>query len=232
MTTIREAVEAHALEMAATLWPDKTKEAPRCEIGDRTWFVVQSAIQAEKKARQVLIDDGHEVYLPTVRTEIFYRQRRRWKVREFLMFNRYIFARLPCDTRHWRAILRADPIAHILGVNGVPQPIPDGDIIAFMKAQASGAFDNTENSRHETMLQSVADRKAYAHKTFPKGTSLRATRGRFGGFSGLVQSVTGRGTVKVMIALFNQLIPVEFDLDEIEPVGRADANHLMVRAQG
>ena len=51
---------------------------------------------------------------------------------------------------------------------------------------------------------------------FPIGARVRALRGPFGGFSGHVSDITGRGVVKAMLAMFGGLTPVDFTIEDIE----------------
>jgi transcription antitermination factor NusG len=168
-------------------------------VGPIAWFVLQTVVRGEDAVIEALGELGFESYAPTMLMEVTHHRTRRPVMREFKLFNRYLFARLPLDTRQWRTVEAIEEVDYALGANGVPCPIGDGEIARFKRAQAEGLFDVTKAA------------------SFPIGSRVRALSGPFSGFSGLVDSLPGRGVVKAMVQLLGGLVPVEFPFDMVEP---------------
>jgi transcription antitermination factor NusG len=119
--------------------------------------------------------------------------------RVFRLFNRYLFARLPIDTRQWKMVEAIDELDSVLGANGVPAIVPEADITRFRKAEEAHEFDVTKRER------------------FPIGSKIHVMTGPFGGFAGQVVSVEGKRMVKAMVEIFGGLVPVDFPWDTVVP---------------
>lgn len=166
------------------------------EVGPRAWFVLQTAMHGEDKVSEALGDLGFEAYTPVMRKQVY--RRRKLVERELRLFNRYVFARLPVNTRDWKTVEDIEEIDYALGGNGVPCPIADAEIARFQRAQAAGEFD---------VLKATA---------FPIGSRIHVLSGPFGGFSGLVESLPGRAIVKAAVEIFGRFTPIEFPFDAVE----------------
>lgn len=198
-------LEQHCLEVAAEAFLEETKPivvpSPAAALlaGPRAWFVLQTVMRGEDKVVQALAELGFETYAPMMKKEVWNRRKRISTIRQFRLFNRYLFAHLPVATRHWKTVEDVAEIDCVLGANGVPCPIPESDILRFRAAEAERQFDDTKINR------------------FPLGSRIRAVDGPFGGFAGRVVSVAGRGVVKAMLDIFGRMVPVEFRYDTVEP---------------
>lgn len=194
---------AHSLALAERYLGDtRPVSAPVASVaavGPRAWFVLQTVARGEDAVIEALGELGFESYAPTMLKEVIHHRTRRPVTREFKLFNRYLFARLPLDTRQWRTVEAIEEVDYALGANGVPCPIGDGEIARFKRAEAEGLFDVSKAA------------------SFPIGSRVRVLSGPFGGFSGQVTSLPGRGVVKAMVGLFGGLVPVEFQFDMVEP---------------
>jgi transcription antitermination factor NusG len=184
------------------------------------WFVVKTVMRGERDAADALGDAGFETYLPIMRKEMFHRRNRVMVVREFVLFNRYIFAELPLDLRAWAPVWACEDIAGVLGSGGTPQRIPSSDIARFRKAESEGAFDDTREAKIRRREIGRTKRDTTALR-FPKGAEVKITAGPFSGFYGQVTSVNGRGAVEAMVRLFSGLTPVEVPVEMVERVGQA-----------
>lgn len=212
---------AHAEEMydrhlARAREQEAAKPVAIVSEGPRAWFVVQSVVRGEGAVEDGLKELGCSVYLPKMRKDVFRKASRKWIEREFFLFNRYLFAELPVDPSAWAAIRTIDEIDSILGMGGKPAPIPASDVRRFMDAEAALAFDETRDARIRRG-EIGRSRRETAIMRFPVGVRVRAVSGPFGGFSGLVTSVTGRGAVVAMLEIFANATPVEFPIEMVEP---------------
>lgn len=196
----------------------------RVPAGARVWFVVLSTVRGEADARKGLLGLGYETFVPTLRREVWNCRRKTRSVREFPLFDRYLFAELPARFSEWGAIRAIAEIERVLGCGG-GLPVPEGEVRRFLDAQACGAFDETRQAEarraRERRLSVGPDRREDAILRYPIGARVRALRGPFGGFSGHVTDITGRGAVRAMIALFGGLTPVEFTVEDIEAIDSA-----------
>lgn len=225
----RTAIE-EALALAERVWgADRPAPPVAVAAGPRAWFVVLTRTGAEADARKALRGLGYETFVPTLRREVWNCRRKIRSVREFPLFNRYVFAELPERAKEWGAIRRIEDIEQVLGENG-GRPVPEAEVRRFILAQAEGAFDEArraeEQRAHAARLSSARAKRADTLLRYPIGARVRALRGPFGGFAGHVTDVTGRGVVKAMVALFGGLTPVEFAPDDIEAVDGGEATHI------
>lgn len=200
----------HALALAAQHLQDAAVAAPPPDPGPRAWFVLQTVMHGEDEAKEALEGEGFRVFMPVLRREIYVRYLRKVAVREFKLFNRYLFAELPVVLESWGRVWSIEAIDCALGASGRPQAVRNTVIAEVMAADAAGAFD-------ETLVLTGRQRRGEARARFPVGSRARAKAGPFSGFSGMVTSVTGQGAVKVMIELFRSMVPVEFKPGDVEP---------------
>ncbi len=202
MTVLSPMLRDHALALAERYLTETRPVAVPAElvaVGPRAWFVLQTILHGEVKVIDGLKALGFASYRPLMRKEIWHRRSRRTVERTFPLFNRYLFAELPRDTRGWRTVEDIEEIDYALGGNGVPCPVAAAEVERFKAAEAARLFDDTKAER------------------FPVGSRVRALSGPFGGFAGQVTSVAGRGVVKAMIEIFGRMTPVEFRFDMVEP---------------
>lgn len=204
MTVLSPMLVAHSLALAERYLRDTRPVMTMTVAGTaparaRAWYVLQTIVRGEDAVIEALDELGFASYAPTMRKEVFHRRSRRTVMRTFKLFNRYLFAELPVDTRQWKTVEAIDEVDYALGANGVPCPVAAAEIQRFKAAEAARLFDVTKGER------------------FPVGSRVRALTGPFGGFAGLVTSLPGRGVVKAMIEIFGRLTPVEFRYDMVEP---------------
>lgn len=165
-----------------------------------------------------LADAGLACYVPMAWVESRNHRTHKKTVRPLPLIAGYAFVRLAeADYSRARA---CDGVASILGWNGRPWPVSDQAVAVFQAREASGEF----YAPLKEALSTLPGRKAKKHSeaTFKRGVRVKPVDGAFAGYHGLVESVAGRGAVKVMIDLFGRLTPVEFDPEQIEIIS-ADA---------
>lgn len=91
---------------------------------DRHWYAVWTRSRHEKFVRDRLTERGVEVFLPTLA------RWSRWKDRkkriDWPLFPGYCFARFAAADR--LTVVSCDGVVQIVGVQGVPAPIPDAEV--------------------------------------------------------------------------------------------------------
>lgn len=191
----------------ATLKPGATRRAK-----DRPVDV--QAEREESVVERSLRDAGFACYLPKMRKEIIdHRRPGRRIVRSFPLFTGYVFVAMPAP--RWFALRECDGIASVLGVDGVPMPVPVGDVDRLRNAELGLLFDDTREGRLRRKEIGRNDRET-AEMKFPPGTMVRVRKGPFAGFNGMVEGVTAQGLIKAAIEVFARAMPVEFPLDAVE----------------
>lgn len=184
---------------------------------ERVWYVMRTSFGAEDKAARALRRAGFRVYVPRMRRSVFNRRQRKLVIRRYMLFNRYIFA----GPRHgrridWTAIDRRNGIDAVLGINGHWRHIPDAVVARFLMAQRRRAFDDVRGA-----ALSGRQKRAAAEKQFRKDAHVRVLAGPFGGFSGHVTTITGRGAVRAMLDIFGRLTPVDFEPEQLAAIDAA-----------
>lgn len=183
---------------------------------NQTWYVVQTRIQAEQKAAKNLRDAGYTVFVPTFRKSMRHHRSKAWIIREFLLFSRYIFVALG-DQPDFGPAHDCDGFAGVLGLNGAPYPVPGSEMSRLFDDQDKHRFDAIRPSEEQDAREYHLKLKA----TYKRGTRIHAVAGPFGGFSGQVERVTGRSTIRALVKLFGGLTPVEFDARDVEKMEAA-----------
>jgi transcription antitermination factor NusG len=166
---------------------------------------------------RALTDAGLTCYVPMAWVESRNHRTHKKTVRPLPLITGYAFVRLTeADYSRARA---CDGVAGILGWNGRPWPVPDQAVAVFQTREASGEF----YAPLKEAFAALPGRKAkkYSEATFKAGARVKPLDGAFAGYHGLVESVAGRGAVKVMIDLFGRLTPVEFEPDQLEIISPA-----------
>lgn len=92
--------------------------------GDRHWYAIWTRSRHEKRVREQLQQKSVEVFLPTIA------KWSRWKDRkkqvEWPLFPGYCFARFDAADR--LPVLTCDGVVQLVGVDGVPSPIPAHEV--------------------------------------------------------------------------------------------------------
>jgi transcription antitermination factor NusG len=199
--TVSASLVSHALELADRHGIGEKAALPPLIIDHSplAWYVLQTVMHGEDKVRDGLGELGFESYVPMMRKEIWHHRQHRHVAREFRMFNRYVFAHLPSNTRAWRTFFEIEEIETVLGDSVGPVAVPESEISRFKAAEAARQFDVTKE------------------ELFPIGSRLRVLSGPFGGFAGLVVSHPGRGVVRAMVEIFQRSTPVSFPFDTVAP---------------
>lgn len=161
--------------------------------GERNWYAVYTCVRHEKKVSSQLQQRGIEIFLPT------YRARHQWQDRrvtvDLPLFPGYVFVRISADER--LSVLTAAGVVRIVGVGGVPVPLPETDIEAIKQYI-------TLTLPAEPYNAAVRGRRAYV------------TRGPLQGCRGTVLRRKGTMRLVLTLALVNSSIVVEVAAEDIE----------------
>jgi len=93
------------------------------------WYAIYTRSRHEQKVYDRLLRKEIETFLPMI--ERWSRRRDRRKKIKLPLFPGYLFARTPMDAHSHIEILKTDSVVRILGNDGKPAPIPDGQIHAI-----------------------------------------------------------------------------------------------------
>lgn len=160
------------------------------------WYVVQTQPNAERKAATHLVRQRFETYLPRYLKRR--RHARRVDIVPAALFPRYMFVAVDLATQRWRAIHSTIGVARLVCNGEVPAPVPLG-IVEQLKAgeDASGFIPLDTRPR------------------FAPGDKIRVLDGVFSTCLGLIDSVTDRERVAILLDLLGRKVRVVLDADFI-----------------
>lgn len=163
----------------------------------RRWYLVYCKPRQEAVARENLVRQGYETYLPFMR-DARRRQRRRVAV-VAPMFPRYLFIRLSSQTDNW------GPIRSTLGVVS---------IVRFGReaAQVPDSLVDALRSREDEQGIQILPIEEYK-----PGSRVRITQGSFAGYEGIFQAASGRDRVTVLLDILGRDARTTVDTASIEP---------------
>lgn len=164
------------------------------------WYVIRTNPQCEQRAKAALEDAGFTVFFPTFCKETKHSRTKAWQMREYPLFNRYMFIEMPKLAADWFTVRRADGVECLLGVAGEPFPVAKHIVEQTRREVAAGVFDQTRSE---------------GNKIKP-GERVRIADGPLTGFYGMVTDADGRKKVKVLIEMFKTLSEAEIPLAMLE----------------
>jgi transcription antitermination factor NusG len=161
----------------------------------KLWYAAYTCANHEKRVAQQLSVRSVEHFLP------LYESVRRWKDRrvqlQLPLFPGYVFVRLALRDR--LQVLAIPSVARLVGFNGTPTPLPDGEIEALMAGLAGGV-------------------RAVPHPYLKVGRRVRITSGPFEGLEGiLIRRKNGLRFV-VSLDLIQRSVAVHCDAADVEPL--------------
>ena len=160
MTASRRPLE----EMSQTVVSHPTED-------DRQWYALWTRSRHEKRVREQLQHKSVEVFLPTIA------KWSRWKDRkkqvEWPLFPGYCFARF--DAAHRLPVLTCDGVVQIVGIEGVPSPIPAHEVEGIRQlVESELAYDPCPLIKEGEMVKVVSGPlKGVVGRLVRKGTHAR-----------------------------------------------------------
>lgn len=161
-----------------------------------TWYAVYTQPQAEAKARENLLRQGYEVYLPRYRREVSHARRLTTVLRP--LFPRYLFAGLDRAAMRWRPILSTIGVCGLVRAGEEPAPVAS-DIIAALRAQEScGGFE------------------AIGRRSLRIGELVRISAGAFEDMIGRLVELRDRDRVVILLDLLGRTVRTQVEAGAVE----------------
>ena len=164
----------------------------------RSWYLVYCKPRQESVARENLVRQGYEIYLPVLR-EVRRRQGRRASVIA-PMFPRYLFVYLSSETDNWAPIRSTLGVVSIVRFGRAAGRVPHGLIAAL-------------RSREDAQGIQILPVEEYK-----PGSRVRITQGGFAGYEGIFQAASGRDRVTVLLDMLGRSARTTVDAGSIEPI--------------
>lgn len=185
-----------AQTMCATQTPISSTPLPSSWAAEPQWFALYTCANQERRVAAQLEVRGVEHFLP------LYRSRRNWKDRRVFLdlplFPGYVFARFEWPERV--RVLQARGVVRLVGSNGQPSPLAEGDIVA-LRAGVRGAL------RFEP------------HPHLTAGTRVRILHGPLAGMTGILVRTKNAYRVVLSVDLIACSVALEVDAADIERIG-------------
>ena len=166
---------------------------PSCEPAKHHWYAAYTKSHHEKRVADQLTGRSVEHFLPT------YRSVRRWKDRkkvlELPLFPGYIFVRM--DLQNRLRILEVPGVVRLIGFNGLPTALRDGEIDTLRKGLA----------------QTCAIRP---YPYIVAGRRVLIVRGPFQGLEGVLIRQKGNLRVVLSLDLIRRSVLVDVDIADLE----------------
>jgi transcription antitermination factor NusG len=170
---------ADDLERAAYLWPH--------------WYAAYTCANHEHRVADQFVSCGVEHFLPQ------YESVRRWKDRkvrlQLPLFPGYIFVQLALRDR--LSVLQVPSVVRLVGFNGRPAPLPEGDVTRIREFLHRGF-------------------RAEPHPYLTVGKRVRVNSGPLAGMQGILLRRKGNFRLVVSIELIQRAVGVDVDAADVE----------------
>jgi transcriptional antiterminator RfaH len=167
------------------------------DLAARSWYLVYCKPRQETVARENLMRQGYETYLP-----LLHEARRRQGKRVTLvapMFPRYLFIHLNSQSDNWAPIRSTLGVVSVVRFGRAAARVPD-DLVAALKSR--------EDEQGIQILPT---------EDYRPGSRVRITQGSFSGYEGVFQASTGRDRVTVLLDVLGRKARTSVDAASIEP---------------
>jgi transcriptional antiterminator RfaH len=168
------------------------------ELGkDKRWFAVHTGPQSEQYASEQLSAQGFRVFLPQ-----YMRRRshaRRIERLPYPLFPRYLFVEIDMTLQRWRSVNGALGVSRIIGNEDGPTPVAEGVVEELMRR------------RDESGMIKLA-----AAPSLALGDKVRIRGGSFASMLGLVEGVSDRDRVSILVDLLGRKVRVTLDAPHLE----------------
>jgi transcriptional antiterminator RfaH len=166
-------------------------------INPDAWYVVQTQVNSEAKAARNLVRQGFEIYLP----RYLKRRSHARKIEKVAapLFPRYLFVRIDMATQRWRSIQSTFGVSRLVCNGSDPAPVAQ-QILNSLKA------------REDESGYVKLDRRP----KFALGEKVRVLAGAFADNLGLIDGLTDRDRVAILLDLLGRKVRVSIDADMVE----------------
>ena len=169
------------------------------------WYIIHTYSGFEKKVKESLRTRADsfgfekkvgEILIPT---EDVVEMRNGKKVTtERLLYPGYVLVQLALDDELWHVIKNTPRVTGFVGGGHDPQPLTENEVNQILNRQIASA------ERPRPKME------------FARNDRVKIVDGPFSGFSGTVEEVNDRSTVKVMVTIFGRGTPVELEYFQVE----------------
>jgi transcription antitermination factor NusG len=161
-----------------------------------SWYAIQTFPRHEKKIAAELQQRSIECLLPLVSSE------RQWSDRRVSidtpLFPGYVFVRIARDQGARVAVLRAPGVRNFVGMRGLGEPIPDGQI--------------------ENVQAVIAKNVSFSSCPFLNvGQRVRVRGGSLEGIEGIVTAINGDESLVISVDLIQKSLAIRITGFRIEP---------------
>jgi len=169
------------------------------EEQDLAWYLIYTKPRQERDARDNLVRQGFNAWLPLVRV-VKRRGTRRVPVVE-PMFPRYLFVQLDSSRQDWSPIRSTLGVSTLVRFGGRPAKVPE-PLVAALQARADE--------------QDICDLSQRQQPT--RGDRVRVAHGAFAGYEAVFQARNGQERVLVLLEVAGKQSRVSLPADDIDPV--------------
>lgn len=183
----------------------------------KDWFVVRTNPKCEEKATGNLRAAGFDVYYPRQRYERKHKRTNCITVHERPLMLRYLFVGLRPIDPPFGFVRACEGVESILGVNGRPIKIPFSIVERIFDDEINLRFDDTRDARIARKKEAKTRRETMAMK-YPVGSLVEVTDGPFASFHALVEGITSKGDIEVLVEIFGRMTPIELRSAQLQAV--------------
>jgi transcriptional antiterminator NusG len=172
----------------------------------KQWFVVHTYSGFENKvaeaiqSRAKIFGMGEKITRVLVPTEKVVEVRNKQKREtEQKFFPGYVLVEMELTDETWHLVRSTPKVTGFVGSGSKPVPLPPEEVEGILRQMEEGA------------------EKPKLKSTFQKGDKVRVIEGPFVNFQGSIDDLNPeRGKLKVMVAIFGRLTPVELEYYQVE----------------
>ena len=173
---------------------------------NKQWFVVHTYSGFENKvaeaiqSRAKIFGMGEKITRVLVPTEKVVEVRNKQKREtEQKFFPGYVLVEMELTDDTWHLVRSTPKVTGFVGSGARPVPLPPDEVESILKQMEEGA------------------EKPKLKSTFQRGDKVRVIEGPFVNFQGAIDDLNPeRGKLKVMVAIFGRMTPVELEYYQVE----------------
>jgi transcriptional antiterminator RfaH len=159
------------------------------------WYVAQTQVRAEDRARVNLERQGFHTYLPRYKRER--RHARRRDIVQAPLFPGYIFVRLDLESAPWRSINGTFGVSRLVCHGELPAPLPKGVVEEIAARESDDGL---------IVLKP---------RPFRKGEALRIMTGALADCLGFFERMADRDRVILLLDLLGRKVRVQAPLEAV-----------------
>ena len=176
--------------------------------GKKEWYVVHTYSGFENKVKASIEQRakvfGLEEQIPRVivpTEEVVEIKRGQKKITPQKFFPGYVLVEMEMNDETWHLVKSTPKVTGFVGSGPRPAPLPHEEVEEILHQMEVGA------------------EKPKPKSVFQKGDKVRVIEGPFLNFTGAIEDLNPeRGKLKVMVAIFGRLTPVELEYYQVERV--------------